>query len=195
MVTARRPGQDPGLRPGEADRDPGRRRFAMTTAEPCHPPGLLRRTPHYMSPEQVAGGPLDLRSDQFSLRSGPLRAAGGRRPFDGPSVVTVSSRSSRFAAAAAPPADGLPAALETDRQVPREGPREALRVDGGPGRELRSCAAEPARVRGGPLPAARPTFTAALALFVITAWRRRRPLDPGAGNNGLATRRLAEIAG
>ena len=46
-------------------------------------------TPYYMSPEQVEGGALDWRSDQYSLGASLYEAATGRKPFQGNSVSDI----------------------------------------------------------------------------------------------------------
>ncbi len=51
--------------------------------------GAAVGTPHYMSPEQVLGKPVDGRSDQFSLAVIGYELLAGRRPFDGDSLTTV----------------------------------------------------------------------------------------------------------
>lgn len=46
-------------------------------------------TPYYMSPEQVEGGHLDWRSDQFSLGASLYEAVTGRKAFQGETVSDV----------------------------------------------------------------------------------------------------------
>jgi tetratricopeptide (TPR) repeat protein len=49
--------------------------------------GVMLGTANYMSPEQVVGGPLDARSDLFSVGSLLCELALGRRPFEGDSTL------------------------------------------------------------------------------------------------------------
>ena len=53
--------------------------------------GMIVGTPHYMSPEQLAGDPIDHRSDQFAFGVVLFEIAGGKPPFDGPSLGAVMS--------------------------------------------------------------------------------------------------------
>ncbi|HHN74605.1 MAG TPA: serine/threonine protein kinase [Acidobacteria bacterium] len=61
-------------------------RTSLTSAQ------TLLGTPNYMSPEQVAGAPLDTRSDLFSLAVCLFELLTGRRPFGGDTVSTVLYR-------------------------------------------------------------------------------------------------------
>ncbi|WP_283133151.1 serine/threonine-protein kinase [Rhizohabitans arisaemae] len=51
--------------------------------------GHAKGTPAYMSPEQVAGGPVGSESDVFSWASTMLFAATGRSPFEAPTLYQV----------------------------------------------------------------------------------------------------------
>lgn len=59
------------------------------TAEAITMTGQVMGTPHYMSPEQVRGRPVDGRSDLFSVAVMLYEMVTGERPFDGQSITTI----------------------------------------------------------------------------------------------------------
>src|ERR1043166_874021 len=81
-------------------------------ALPTTEPGKITGTAHYMSPEQAANGPVDGRSDIYSLGVVGYLAVSGRLPFESNNLHAVLVRQ----ATEAPPsvmsvAPGLPSAL------------------------------------------------------------------------------------
>jgi predicted Ser/Thr protein kinase len=56
------------------------------------PAGTVVGTPHYMSPEQAIGEPLDTRSDVYSLGAMFYELLSGNRPFEGETVSGVINR-------------------------------------------------------------------------------------------------------
>jgi serine/threonine protein kinase len=51
--------------------------------------GILVGTPHYMAPEQIAGGRVDGRADQYSLACATFELLSGSLPFEGGNAVAV----------------------------------------------------------------------------------------------------------
>lgn len=54
--------------------------------------GMTLGTPYYMSPEQAAGGPIDGRSDLYSLSCVLYEILVGQSPFDGPNALAIMAR-------------------------------------------------------------------------------------------------------
>ena len=61
----------------------------ITAAENLTMTGSIVGTPHYMSPEQVQGQPVDGRSDQFSLAVISYEMLTGEKPYTGEHLTTV----------------------------------------------------------------------------------------------------------
>ncbi len=90
-----------------------------TTPETLAQPGALVGTPHYMSPEQLAGRPADARSDQFSFCVALYEALYGERPFQGRSIEELLSEISEFEVRPAPlPTRSIAWVLGRPRHVP-----------------------------------------------------------------------------
>ncbi|MCA1577325.1 MAG: protein kinase [Acidobacteria bacterium] len=75
------------------------------------PDGTVVGTPHYMSPEQGIGEPLDTRSDVYSLGAMFYEMLSGKRPFDGDTVSGVINRHLYEPAAPLPASLGIPRRL------------------------------------------------------------------------------------
>jgi hypothetical protein len=61
----------------------------VTASEQFTMTGAIVGTPHYMSPEQVQGQPVDGRSDQFSLAVIAYEMLTGEKPYTGENLTTV----------------------------------------------------------------------------------------------------------
>ncbi len=61
----------------------------ITASEQLTMTGSIVGTPHYMSPEQVQGLPVDGRSDQFSLAVIAFEMLTGEKPYTGEHLTTV----------------------------------------------------------------------------------------------------------
>jgi dienelactone hydrolase len=74
--------------------------------------GAAAGTPAYMSPEQVAGEPVDPRSDIFSLGVLLCEAVSGANPFARSSVIETTTAIGQTPASAEPVATRLPASVK-----------------------------------------------------------------------------------
>ena len=87
--------------------------------------GMVMGTPAYMSPEQLAGRPVDHRTDIFSLGILLYQMSSGQRPFEGTNSIELASAILRDTP---PPLGnvrpGVPGGLDAARSaLPREGSR------------------------------------------------------------------------
>lgn len=86
----------------------------VVAAAEASPNGTSSGTPHYMSPEQVAGDRLDGRADVYALGVVLYEAATGRRPIEGNSAANImANQVSQAPSPLAVVAPELPAALAT----------------------------------------------------------------------------------
>jgi serine/threonine protein kinase len=64
----------------------------ITTEDQLTVAGQVFGTPSYMSPEQIEGRPIDVRSDLFALGILLYEMVSGQKPFKGDSVPTIINR-------------------------------------------------------------------------------------------------------
>ena len=83
--------------------------LSMLAAEQGDKSGVVRGTPHYMSPEQTRGGRLDYRTDLYSLGVMIYESATGSVPFTGTSVSIMTQH---YSAVPDPPRARNPAISE-----------------------------------------------------------------------------------
>ncbi|TWT32618.1 serine/threonine-protein kinase [Blastopirellula retiformator] len=154
--------------------------------------GVVAGTPHYMSPEQADGRPMDHRSDLFSLGSVLYFMATGRPPFRAERPMAVLKRTCH---------DPHRPAMQANAEIPEELSKTIDRLlEKQPDRRFANAAElqnklerlladlQQGKLRLRRAPLLRPWLlagAAALALFVlvgvtfvVTAQQTRRPADP-----------------
>jgi serine/threonine protein kinase/tetratricopeptide (TPR) repeat protein len=111
--------------------------------------GIVMGTVPYMSPEQVAGRPVDHRTDIFSLGVILYEMASGRRPFEGASSIELASAILRDTPPPVSDArDDLPADLaRVIRRCLEKDPRDRIQTARDIANECRELARHPLRTR------------------------------------------------
>ena len=149
--------------------------------------GVVMGTPAYMSPEQVAGRPLDHRTDLFSFGVLLYEMATGRRPFEGASSAELASAILRDAPPAIEHAD-LPEGLRRviDRCLEKKPERRfaTAREAGEALRALRAGNPPSGAIREAPLASAVPAPSSAAhrkeeGFWVAVLPFTHRGADPG----------------
>jgi serine/threonine protein kinase/tetratricopeptide (TPR) repeat protein len=139
--------------------------------------GTMVGTPAYMAPEQFVSRPTDARSDQFSFCVALYEGLYGCRPFEGKTLVALTTNVLSGSVGDAPPDTKVPAFI---RRILLRGlaPDPARRW---PSMEalLDALARDPAQARRGVLAASGGVLAAALVVVAVTAgFRVSRPRAP-----------------
>ncbi|MEX2111095.1 MAG: protein kinase [Gemmatimonadaceae bacterium] len=159
--------------------------------------GVILGTPHYMSPEQLAGESVDHRSDQFAFGVVLYQMVGGKPPFDGPSVRPIIGA---ILVAPPPPLNrvrpGTPAELE--RIIYRcleKDPANRFSSSAALAAELRRCADRRARAAHGFVAMLkRPAIAASLAAILLAVGVAGWLWSRGSGERWAQKEALVQIA-
>ena len=175
LALQERPGDQEGPAPGRADASAALRTLT----------GQLVGTPAYMSPEQLEGGRVDARSDQFSFCVSLWEGLHGRRPFEAaePAALLAAIRA------------GRPAPGPRDRRVPAHVHRALVRgLAAEPGERHASFAALLAELARDPARRRRIAAVGVLAAAAITSGSLALAgVDDGGPSCARPTERLAGV--
>jgi hypothetical protein len=138
-------------------------------------PGMVPGAPHYMSPEQAAGEPIDQRVDIYSLGVIMYECFSGRVPFEAETYAEVLRKHINEAPA------------------PIEGVVPDSKALGAFGPIVMKCLAKSSKDRFASMVEVAAAIEGAMAPILASANRARAAAARGDG--GLSTRRLAFIAG
>ncbi len=94
--------------PCSATRPEARGPFDGLLGSPLTRTGAMLGTPAYMAPEQIAGGPVDARCDQFAFAVALYEGLFGVRPFPGSTVAEIHAAASAARMRPIPARTGVP---------------------------------------------------------------------------------------